>query len=111
MKKQLIVFVIIFLLITVGLSGCNNQNNEVSITEINEHANRYLNQTVTITAKYQVGIISDSTNDYLQIDISNTTNKPTMVKDSIYKFTGIIKEYQINLVTYIYLEVLKIEAV
>ena len=56
MKKQLLIIGILALLVTIGLSGCNEQTSQVtSIGTINAHANNYINKTVTVKATYYGG--------------------------------------------------------
>lgn len=52
MKKQLIISLMAVLLICVGLSGCNesDRNNVVSIREIRQHPNNFINENVTVKA-------------------------------------------------------------
>jgi|GEM_PF-5618296 len=50
MRKQLVIFGIIVLLVTVGLSGCEQTGNSnlVSFQELTEHLPKYIGKTVTI---------------------------------------------------------------
>ncbi len=54
MKKQLIIVGIIVILLTVGLSGCNEQNNNtynqnlISFDELSNHLPKYIGKNVTI---------------------------------------------------------------
>jgi len=121
MKKQLIIIGIISLLICIGLSGCNEQNNvisgETSIQDINENSDFYINKTVTVKGKYNAipeWVIDDNTK-YLLLHISNDINKSALIQDSEYRFTGIVKYgnpiNQTSTFYYIYLEVTKFEQI
>jgi hypothetical protein len=116
MKKQTIVVGIIILLIIVGLSGCNEQTDEVSIIEIKQHVNKYLNQTVTVIGEYWKTIIKDEDSNTLYIYISDTVVKPTFIDGLEYRFTGIVRYALFPGIPYytepsIYLEVTKIGSI
>jgi hypothetical protein len=50
-KKHLIILIVAVLLLVVGLCGCNNVGtNVISIREINQYPNKYINETVTVKA-------------------------------------------------------------
>ena len=113
MKKQLIIIGIIILLICVSLSGCNEQNNVVSIKDIKENINNYLNQTVTVIGEYWKNIIKDEDSNTLYIYISDAISKPTFIDGLEYRFTGIVRYALFPGIPYytepsIYLEVIKI---
>lgn len=120
MKKQLTIIGIIALFVCIGLSGCQQSqqsSGETKITDIREHSNNYINQTVTLIAIYGSDIdtlcyvIEDSTG-YIDALDSNNVVKPTpTISGSQYKFTGIVRYGRLP--TFysdtIYLEVTKIE--
>jgi len=112
MKKQLVIFGIVALLICVGLSGCSGIGT-TSIKDINEHPNRYINQTVTLQGSYIGTIISDNSGGSLILVIPNHVAQPNpFVFYSEYKFTGILRysKDMIYIATKgLYLEVTKIE--
>ena len=59
MNKNLIIFGLAVLLVCVGLSGCFDNDNEISFSELRDHFSKYVGKTVTIrgyvgqTEKYQ----------------------------------------------------------
>ena len=113
MKIQIIIVGIIILLFTVRLSGCDEQTNVVSIIEIKEHLNKYLNQTVTVMGEYWKTIIKDEESNTLYIYISDAISKPTFIDGLEYRFTGIVRYALFPSIPYytepsIYLEVTKI---
>jgi hypothetical protein len=116
MKKQLIIIGLITLLICIGLSGCNEQTIEVSILEIKENGDKYINQTVTIIGVYNPVAIFDNNHTVgLCINIPDEINKPTLINGSEYRFTGIVKfgktPHIYILIQDIYLDVTKIESI
>jgi len=111
MKKQLVIIGILALLVSVGLSGCNNIAT-TSINDIREHPNRFINQTVTIIANYLGGgIFQDG--DVLYVDISDSVKLPVpFVEQAQYRFTGIVRhsdDTKYKFTGGLYLEVTKIE--
>jgi uncharacterized protein (DUF58 family) len=108
------IIVIVLMLVSVGfLSGCNGITTETSISYIREHANKYINKTVTVKAIYYGNgntsryMIIDSSQNSMDVTESNNVVKPTpLVRGSEYKFTGIVRYSSAGL----YLEVTKIEA-
>ena len=123
MKKQLLIIGIIVLLITVGLSGCQQSSQSsviTSIGDIHANANKYINQTVTVQATYYgVGgnsyyMIMDSTMSIYATETNNVVKPTPLVSASQYKFTGIVRYGQPPGSFFspdVYLEVSKIEAV
>ncbi|MCJ7572075.1 MAG: hypothetical protein MUO82_09405 [Candidatus Thermoplasmatota archaeon] len=122
MKKQLMIVVIIVILLTVGLSGCNQQQQSSTIATIGDiqgDVNKYLNQTVTVTASIygseitSTYMIMDSSYNSMYIAESNNTVKPTPVIAGLqYKFTGIVRYGQLPdsfFSDVVYLELTKIE--
>lgn len=121
MKNQLILFGIIFFLITTVLCGCNEQTNiisgETSIKDIHENSDKYLNKTVIVKGKYNYipEFVIDNSSNLLFLNISDALIKSKLVSQSDYKFTGIVKYgnpiNQSSTFYYIYLEVIKIEPI
>ena len=130
MNKQLIIIGIIVLLVVV-LSGCveqtnteqnNNELSEISLKDISEHANKYINQTVIVRGEYwrsynaTVYRIYDIIPDGISMLAKETNDitKPALfVLHSQYKFTGIVRYGELpslSIGSELYLEVSKIEA-
>ena len=119
MKKQIVIFCIVTLLIAIGICGCNEQNNfiagDTSIKDINENSDKYLNKTLTVKGEYNFipECVIDNDGKYLLLNFSNTINKSQLKQQSEYRFTGILSYgnpiNQSSTFSYIYLEVTKFE--
>ena len=118
MKKQLVIIGIIILLVSVGLSGCQQLSGETLISDIKAHPNSYINKTVTIRGlNYMVEavtglvIVVDKSTDSLPLKISDNVQKPTpFLPTAEYKYTGIVRYGEVvKDAVMLYLEVTKIE--
>ena len=124
MKKQIIIvgIIIVIVLLIIGFIYLITPNvlpGETSIKDINEHSNKYMNQTVTIRGSCitfrSIGLwIVDSAGNSIVAVQSNNIVKPTqLIADTQYKFTGIVRygtlpmPYSVG--EQLYLEVTKIE--
>ena len=120
MKKQLIILIVAVLLLVVGLCGCNNLSGTVSLKEIKEHPNKYLNQTISVEGYYSGGLIMSTTSPQSESEameavttalaIENNQNSITLYEGGKYRFTGILSEKTLFWNPYIYLNVTKVEA-
>ena len=103
MKKQLIIIGIIFILLTVGLSGCN----EVGLTNIGDiqaNPEKYVGKEVKVKGEVKnfTHVSDDKGHSFLlrtEIGLSGQ-----------YYLTGVVK-YASSLDNYYYLDVIKAEAV
>jgi len=99
MNKQLIIFGVSVLLIVVGLSGCGDKRDDrgvatLTIKEIIDNPNKYLNSTVTLNAKisYQLKwiiTIEDDTGT-LPVKYEEGFNSSILNTGRLYIFTGTI---------------------
>ena len=116
MNIKLISIGFVLLLFVIIFCGCNSQTPSVntSISDIQNHSNRYINNTVTIMGKYFSGsnpyTISEG-NEYIFAMDNESVKKPSAMVDlTEYKFTGIVRYGEvIPLLTTLYLEVFLIE--
>lgn len=87
MKKPFVIIGIIVLLVTVGLSGCNNIGT-TNIGDITANPQNYLNKTVTIEGTcvsiYTNRMIADDSGHQLPFKFQNSLN-------GRYRLTGVIK--------------------
>lgn len=120
MNKKILYIGILVILIFIGLSGCIS---ETSIKDINEHPNDYIDKEVTIQgfyggnfpAAYSAKSIyqkNEGNNDVIaakfngeQVDVNG------LILNAEYKFTGIVKSGEYTGVNYVYIEVIKFEAI
>lgn len=95
----------------IGLSGCTSVDN-ITIQDIREHPEYYLNQTVMVRAMYSVASIRDDTGSMIEIVIPTMVIKPVPFRPgSYYTFTGIVMYGDISDYANetLYLEIKKIE--
>ena len=107
MKKQIFIVGIIVLLVTVGLSGCeqksntensNGENSNLKVTTISDlrkSPNEYINQTVTIQGNCDVDstscyFISDDGGFLIAINSDNVDKPTSLINHREYNFTGIV---------------------
>ena len=115
MKKQLIIIGIIVLLITVGLSGCfeNELSGDLSPGEVRQHTDKYIGKIVTVRGYYSLGLILPSMDSNNPNILTETIQiiLPEGIKcydGSQYRFTGIIIEGMFH---YACLNATKVEAI
>jgi len=123
MKKHLMQFGIIFLLICTVLSGCNTLG-ETSIDDITQHPNNYLNKEVTIKGTYPGASMADTLDgnpgitfmviDYssgaIYVSIKEDIDTSMLITNGEYRFTGITKLYKPSPYSeMIYIDVSKIQ--
>ena len=98
MKKQLIILVVAALLVAVGLSGCSDRRDEevtrLTIKEIIDNPDTYLNTNVTIDAKYNFQLkwiytIDDDTGS-LPVKYEEGFNRSKLNIGGLYRFSGTI---------------------
>jgi hypothetical protein len=111
MKKQLVIIGIVALLICVGLSGCTNNNDIVTITELKLHPDSYINKNITTIGKWINGYpgplirIYNESGEYILAHMPNSDTS-TLVNETEYYWTGKILKQATDT---IYLEVTKIK--
>ena len=126
MNKQLIILGIIILILTVGLSGCNQQQSQSSkITSSNEilsNPNNYIDHSITVQGHYYGNKSSFFTSNYMimcpsslyAINSDNVDTPTPLVYGATYKFTGIVRFGHLPdsfLTDIVFLEVTKIEVI
>ena len=119
MKKQLVIIGIVTLLVCVGLSGCNGNNNGniyTSTGDISNHPNSYINQTVMLKGQYfgEKALYFIDIGGPFPITIPSNVQKPIpFVNNGTYVFTGIVRYGTIpnSSTSGLYLEVTKIETI
>ena len=108
MNRKIIVIAIIIILIAVGLSGCNDNNEEVNfltVEEITQNKQKYVNKDVIVKGYYEKGIagfevvasILSTTEGKKEIELNLDKLRETYKTDNlragnIYYFTGVIIE-------------------
>lgn len=120
MKNKLIILGIAVLFICVGLSGCNELSGTVSLRDIKDHPNKYLEQAITVDGYYSAGFIASSNSPKSESEamevvttmlmIENNQDSVTLYEGGKYRFTGVLKEKTVLFQTTIYLEVSKVES-
>jgi heat shock protein HslJ len=111
---------LIIILIFVGFSGCNELTGTITLKDIKQHPNRYLNTEITVEGFYSTGMIVSKTTPNTEAEameilttaltIENKDNTTTLFEGGKYRFTGILKEKTVFSQNTVYLEVAKIVA-
>ena len=110
--KILLLIGIAILLLTVGLTGC--ETNIISINELKNNADSYLNETVTVKGRYlkwPTDTVQDHT-DEIALTFLEDVNKSMLNVGSEYYFTGVLKHRTVGVVDKIeefYIEVSEIK--
>jgi hypothetical protein len=100
MKKQIIMLGIVFLLICVGLSGCEEVGiGLTNIGDINANPREYNGKEVTVEGTCKLNIIEDDSGHLIRYKYSNNLNGK-------YRLTGVITKDTIGF----YIEVTKAKA-
>lgn len=110
-SRRFVTLGLVTLLMGIGLSGCTSVDT-ITIRDIREHPEYYLNQTVMVRAMYSGASIIDDTGCMIEIMIPAMVVKPVPFRPgSYYTFTGIVMYGDISYYANetLYLEIKKIE--
>ena len=91
------------LLLAIGFSGCVETPDVISILEINNNPNKYINKNVKVQAYYEIGFVDETGKQWhtlkkdvygfegiLKALLNESVDESILVQNGEYKFYGII---------------------